>query len=112
MPQLFAHLLLRLLAKEGRNADALAVISALEDKPHYDLSVQQTFLGIREAVAVESGSSTGKAALREVFTGGRSQNFRRASLGVIIQCFQQITGINIITYYAVRSIHLCTRHLC
>lgn len=85
------------LAKEGRNAEALAVICALEDKPYDDASVQQTFLGIQEAVAVESGASSGRSPLREVFTGGRSQNFRRAFLGVVNQCFQQITGINLIT---------------
>lgn len=90
----------RWLAKEGRNAEALAVISALEDKPFDDPSVQQTFLGIREAVNSEEQSATGKSVLREVFKGGRSQNFRRAALGVINQCFQQITGINLITYYA------------
>ncbi|THH33667.1 hypothetical protein EUX98_g530 [Antrodiella citrinella] len=90
----------RWLAKEGRNIEALAVICALEDKPYDDPLVQQTYLGIREAVAVESGSDTGRSSLREIFTGGRSQNFRRAFLGVVNQCFQQITGINLITYYA------------
>ncbi|OBZ76779.1 Sugar transporter STL1 [Grifola frondosa] len=89
------------LAKHGRNIEALAVISALEDKPHTDPSVQQTYLGIREAVAAETHfGSSDTSPLREVFTGGRSQNFRRAFLGVVNQCFQQITGINIITYYA------------
>ncbi|KAI0796543.1 general substrate transporter [Abortiporus biennis] len=90
----------RWLAKEGRYAEALAVVSALEDKPFNDTSVQQTFAGIREAVVTETQSSSERSPLREVFTGGRSQNFRRAALGVINQCFQQITGINIITYYA------------
>ncbi|KAI0092609.1 general substrate transporter [Irpex rosettiformis] len=90
----------RWLAKEGRNVEALAVICALEDKEHTDPSVQQTYLGIKEAVAAESRSATGKSAITEIFTGGPNQNFRRAALGVIIQCFQQITGINIITYYA------------
>ena len=85
------------LAKEGRNVEALAVICALEDKPHDDASVQQTFLGIQEAVAVENGASSDRSPLREIFTGGRSQNFRRAFLGVVNQCFQQITGINLIT---------------
>ncbi|THG95508.1 hypothetical protein EW026_g6161 [Hermanssonia centrifuga] len=90
----------RWLAREGRNTEALAVICALEDKPYDDPSVQQTYQGIREAVAIESRDFTGKSPLREIFTGGPNQNFRRAALGVIIQCFQQITGINIITYYA------------
>lgn len=85
------------LAKEGRNIEALAVIAALEGKPHDDPSVRQTYLGIREAVAVESHSGSERSPLREIFTGGRSQNFRRAFLGVVNQCFQQITGINLIT---------------
>ncbi|EKM59406.1 uncharacterized protein PHACADRAFT_137121 [Phanerochaete carnosa HHB-10118-sp] len=90
----------RWLAREGRETESLAVICALENKPYDDPSVQRTFLGIREAIAVESRNNTDKSALREIFTGGPSQNFRRTALGVIIQCFQQITGINIITYYA------------
>lgn len=85
------------LAGQGRETEALAVICALEDKPYNDPSVQRTFLGIREAVAIESRSSDGRSPLRECFTGGPSQNFRRVALGVVIQCFQQITGINIIT---------------
>ncbi|KAI9056542.1 general substrate transporter [Trametes sanguinea] len=90
----------RWLAKHGRNAEALAVISALDGKPHTDASVQQTFHGIREAIAAEAHFGSDSSPLREVFTNGRSQNFRRAFLGVVIQCFQQITGINLITYYA------------
>lgn len=76
--------------------EALAVIAALEDKHHTDPSVQRTYLGIQEAIAVETRKSTGKSAVAEIFTGGPSQNFWRASLGVIAQCFQQITGINLI----------------
>lgn len=91
----------RWLAKHGRDAEALAVISALEDKDYRSESVQLTYHGIREAIAAETrNGSSDKSALREVFTNGRSQNFRRAFLGVVNQCFQQITGINIITYYA------------
>jgi len=90
----------RWLAKHGRNAEAIAVISALEDKPYTAESVQVTYHGIREALAAESSAGSTASALRQVFTGGRSQNFRRTCLGVVNQCFQQITGINLITYYA------------
>ena len=93
----------RWLAKHGRNAEALAVISALDGKPFTDPEVQQTYWGIREAIAAEAHLGEDTSALRDVFTGGRTQNFRRAFLGVVIQCFQQITGINLITYYAVRA---------
>ncbi|KAJ4482648.1 general substrate transporter [Lentinula lateritia] len=94
----------RWLMKAGRPAEALAVISALEDKPHTDSTVRTTFHAIKEAVALEGSnidtlSSSEKASLSELFTGGRTQNFRRVALGVIIQCFQQ-ASINLITYYA------------
>ncbi|ESK91800.1 sugar transporter stl1 [Moniliophthora roreri MCA 2997] len=100
----------RWLLKANRPAEALAVISALDDKPTSDSEVKQTFHAIREAVAMEGGApvidkKTGKvvqkqSSLRELFTGGKSQNFRRVTLGIVVQCFQQITGINLITYYA------------
>ncbi|GBE83001.1 Sugar transporter STL1 [Sparassis crispa] len=104
----------RWLLKHGHNAKAMAVISALEDKPPSDPTVQQTYHAIREAVEIENGvnpnvttgdtaSGTlgrGQVSLRELFTGGRSQNFRRMALGVVSQCFQQITGINVVIFYA------------
>ena len=71
--------------------------------------MHQTFHAIKEAVATEAHLSDDGSPLREIFTGGRSQNFRRAFLGVVVQCFQQITGINLITYYAV-SVLSSTSH--
>lgn len=102
----------RWLVKQDRNAEAMAVISALENKSPDDAEVQRTYHAIREAVAIEDfGTSSGlgdkhalqnhkRSPLKKLLVGGRSQHFRRASLGVINQCFQQITGINLITYYA------------
>jgi hypothetical protein len=71
-----------------------------------DPEVKRTYHAVREAMEIEEGSrdlhgnnkaKTLRSPLRHLFTGGRSQNLRRASLGVINQCFQQITGINLIT---------------
>ncbi|KIK65384.1 hypothetical protein GYMLUDRAFT_38835 [Collybiopsis luxurians FD-317 M1] len=92
----------RWLTKAGRRAEAMAVIAALEGKPYTDPGVQTTFHAVEEAVALEGSKpgSSEKASLSELFTGGRSQNFRRVTLGVVIQCFQQVNGINLITYYA------------
>lgn len=77
-----------------------------------DPDVQQTFHAIKEAVELEEGTSTdevdgkrhpaGKASLRELFTNGRSQNFRRVALGVVIQCFQQVRPFNILPRYRKR----------
>ncbi|EGO01820.1 hypothetical protein SERLA73DRAFT_48615 [Serpula lacrymans var. lacrymans S7.3] len=97
----------RWLVKHGRHAEAVAVISALEDKPVSDLEVRRTFHAIHEAVILEDGSSAdlpnrkqGGQSMKNLIRGGRRQNFRRASLAIVCQCFQQITGINLITYYA------------
>lgn len=102
------------LVKQGRHAEALAVIAALEDAPGdiSDPNVRRTFLGIREAVTLEGVDvklhhelKSGKADLGDIekakmenskgegmwkllFKNGRSQNFRRASLAVTVQCFQ------------------------
>jgi len=87
------------LLKSGQSARAMAVISALEDKPPEDRKVQQIFHAIKEAVELEEGDSldvegkgkrSKKTSLKELFSGGRSQNFRRVALGVVIQCFQQV----------------------
>ncbi|GAA5924819.1 sugar porter family MFS transporter [Sporobolomyces koalae] len=37
---------------------------------------------------------------RDLFTNGPTQNFRRASLAFVSQVFQQVTGINLVSYYA------------
>ncbi|KAJ8593401.1 general substrate transporter [Rhizopogon salebrosus TDB-379] len=87
----------RWLMKHGRNAEAMAVISAMEDKPPSDPEVRRTYYGIREAVAVETSS---RGTLRELTTGGRSQNFRRATIAVVLMMMQQLTGINLVTFYA------------
>jgi hypothetical protein len=81
----------RLLVKQGKDAEALAVLAALDDLPYTDPKIQQLYHAIRETVEIEDGGGK-KSSLRDLFTGGRSQNFRRAMLGIVIQCFQQITG--------------------
>lgn len=67
------------LMKAGREAEAMAVISALEDKPYTDPEVKKTYHAVQEAMTLEGvkpGASQ-KVSLSELFTGGRSQNFRR-----------------------------------
>jgi hypothetical protein len=89
------------LVKRGRNAEAMAVISAMEDKPPTDSEVQRTYHGIREAVAVETSS---QGSLRELTTGGRSQNFRRTVIAVVFMMMQQLTGINLVTLWVFQSL--------
>ncbi|KIJ70213.1 hypothetical protein HYDPIDRAFT_23342 [Hydnomerulius pinastri MD-312] len=101
----------RWLVKHGRKAEALAVISAIDDKPPNDPGVRRTFHGMCEAVEMEEGVSSDlktegqvaasrKVSLKELLSGGPSQNLRRTILAFVCQCCQQITGVNLITYYA------------
>ncbi|KAG2038243.1 hypothetical protein BDR03DRAFT_954912 [Suillus americanus] len=88
----------RWLVKRGRHAEAMAVISAMEDKPPTDPEVRRTYYGIREAVAIETSS---QGSLRELTTGGRSQNFRRTVIAVVFMIMQQLTGINLVTLWTI-----------
>ncbi|GAA6062691.1 hypothetical protein JCM10212_004749 [Sporobolomyces blumeae] len=47
-----------------------------------------------------TGAEVAAFRFRDLFTNGPSQNFRRASLAFVSQMFQQITGINLVSYYA------------
>lgn len=98
----------RWLVARGRNAEALAVLAALDNTGVDDPAVRQTWHGILDAVAAESAEGF---QFRQIFTHGNSQNFRRTLIGMLSQCFQQISGerqrqerrltpgINLITYY-------------
>ncbi|WWC66761.1 uncharacterized protein I206_100666 [Kwoniella pini CBS 10737] len=86
----------RWLAAKGKYAECLAVLAALEGTSVDDKKVMSTFNGICDAISAEQAGGFG---FRELFTNGRGQNFRRMLLGVTAQCFQQICGINLITYY-------------
>ncbi|KAG2140509.1 general substrate transporter [Suillus bovinus] len=93
----------RWLVKQNRTAEAIAVISALENKAPDDAEVQRTYHAIWEAVAIEDfGISSGlggkpnieRSPLRKLLVGGRSQHFRRACLGTIL--FQRL-GLSDVT---------------
>ncbi|KAK6902816.1 sugar transporter [Kwoniella mangroviensis CBS 10435] len=86
----------RWLAAKGKYAESLAVLAALENTSVDDKKVIATFNGICDAIAAESQGGFG---FKELLYNGPTQNLRRTLLGVVAQCFQQICGINLITYY-------------
>ncbi|OXB33636.1 hypothetical protein LQV05_001629 [Cryptococcus neoformans] len=86
----------RWLAAKGKNAESLAVLAALSNTTVDDQEVMNTFHGITDTLAAEN---SGSFKFSEIFTHGKSQHFRRTLLGMAAQCFQQICGINLITYY-------------
>lgn len=73
----------------------MSVIAALADVPSSDPVIALEFSMIKSSVL--EGKQHGWA---DLFTMGPERQFHRVVLGYMNQVFQQITGINLITYYA------------
>ncbi|KAL9941696.1 hypothetical protein ACHAQF_009179 [Verticillium nonalfalfae] len=86
----------RWLLMKGRTAEAREVIGRLLDRPEDSAEVDEEVNQIAAALNVEHNGGRFKRLL----TNGPSQNLRRTLLGIAAQFFQQICGINLITYYA------------
>jgi hypothetical protein len=90
----------RWLAKHGDNEESRAVIARLTGKgvalDHP--AVTKLYEEIQEANHLESEG--GPFKYKELFTGGKIQNFRRILLCIAVDGFSQLSGINLITYYA------------
>ncbi|PWZ00594.1 putative sugar transporter [Testicularia cyperi] len=84
----------RWLMLREREDDARHVVAALDNVPVDDPIVEQKIREIRASLAVAK-----KATFSDIFTNGPERNFHRALLGFLSQMFQQISGINLITYY-------------
>lgn len=90
----------RYLVRAGKNDEALAVLAALADAPVTDPEVLQTWRGICDVTAIEGAHAF---KFGELLTHGKTQNFRRTMIGILAQCFQQICGINLITWVFARA---------
>lgn len=88
----------RWLAMQGRHTEAREVTARLLGLPIDAPEVNVEVEAITEAL--EAQSRGGKFRFKELLTNGPSQNLRRTLLGMFAQFFQQICGINLITYYA------------
>jgi len=85
----------RWLLMKGKEDEALQVLAALSDLPAEDEYVQNEFTAIKDTVIVMTSGG-----FKDIFTMGPDRNFHRAALAYVNQMFQQISGINLITYYA------------
>ena len=61
------------------------------DDPEIEVKIKE----IKESLTLSAGSG-----VKDLFKQGKEKNFHRATLGFVNQMFQQISGINLITYYA------------
>ncbi len=85
----------RWLTLKGKEDEAVFVLAALSNLPPEDPYIQAEFTAIKDTVLETSQSS-----LRDLFTMDQNRHFHRTALAYMNQVFQQISGINLITYYA------------
>ncbi|CAN6656606.1 hexose transporter Hxt13p [Trichomonascus vanleenenianus] len=87
----------RWLVKKNRIEEARMVFACFEDA-EIDAPVVTKQMDDVMSSLVEEGKT--HASLKRLFTMDEKKHFHRLNLAFWIQCFQQITGINLITYYA------------
>ncbi|KAK0730914.1 sugar transporter, partial [Lasiosphaeris hirsuta] len=88
----------RWLLSQDRIAEADEVISALRG---YDIDSKETVLE-RDLIIdslLASGAGAKSTPIRALFTGGKTQHFRRMMLGSSAQLMQQLGGCNAVIYF-------------
>lgn len=90
----------RWLLKVGELEEAAKVFSALDDIPVNDPTIVYEVHEIEESLQKERQDGEQNSKFLLLFAQGDTKNFHRTCLAVWSQIMQQITGINLITYYA------------
>ncbi|KAL9623941.1 MAG: hypothetical protein Q9160_001933 [Pyrenula sp. 1 TL-2023] len=85
----------RWLILKGQEDEAMEVLGALSGLPSDDPFIHSEFSAIKDTVLLMQQSGW-----RDLFSMGEERRFHRVVLGYVNQMFQQISGINLITYYA------------
>ena len=85
----------RWLILKGQEEEARQVLASLSDVEPDDHSVDTDVLAIKETIEEMS-----RGRFSDLFTMDKDRNLHRTLLAYTNQMFQQISGINLITYYA------------
>ncbi|KAF2748354.1 sugar transporter family protein [Sporormia fimetaria CBS 119925] len=85
----------RWLILKGRDQEAIDVLAALSDLSTDDQYIQDEYATIKDTV-IEAA----QFSFKDLFTMTQDRHFHRVVLAYVNQVFQQITGINLISYYA------------
>ncbi|KAK9351489.1 general substrate transporter [Lipomyces doorenjongii] len=85
----------RWLLKKGYDQEAALVFSSLENVPEDSKEISEQIKEIKSTLTFEPHSS-----IRKVFTFTKEKHFHRTMLAFWNQVMQQITGANLIIYYA------------
>lgn len=88
----------RWLVKKGHIEEAHDIIARIQDRPLDDPDVMAELTSLRESIE-KTETLLGDFSYKEIITMGPHQNFYRTILGCTSQMFQQLTGINNLTYY-------------
>lgn len=84
----------RWLVMQGRDDEALEILEALNELDRDDPYIRNELVAIKETVKEMS-----KGSYRSLFDMSEYREFHRVALAYVNQMFQQISGINLITYY-------------
>jgi sugar porter (SP) family MFS transporter len=87
----------RWLIKKGRTEDAKAVFAALDALAVDDPYIQTQVVEISTTLTEEAGL---RGSLKTMCTNGKKKHFHRSMLAIWSQAMQQLSGTNLITYYA------------
>ncbi|KAN0115455.1 Sugar transporter domain containing protein [Hyaloscypha variabilis] len=87
----------RWLIKKGRPEDTKAVFAALDAIAVDDPYIQMQVVEISNTLTEEAGL---RGSLKTMCTNGKKQHFHRSMLAIWSQAMQQLSGTNLITYYA------------
>ncbi|KAI5957007.1 STL1 [Candida jiufengensis] len=87
----------RWLIKNKHEIEAKFVLSSLKGVNEDDEEVGKEISGIIESI---NKFSKVQGGISEIFTGGKTQHFRRLLIGCSGQFFQQLTGCNAAIYYS------------
>lgn len=85
----------RWLIKAGHRTEAARALSALMDVEYDAPVIEESIASIETALAICGGTSW-----TAMFTNGKDRLFHRTYLAATGQMFQQMCGVNLITYYA------------
>jgi hypothetical protein len=88
----------RWLLTRDKHEEAITVIAALRGKHRDSEEVKLQYSVIMDSIRA-SGHVGGNTPFKSLFTGGKTQHFRRMMLGSSSQLFQQIGGCNAVIYY-------------
>lgn len=84
----------RWLVMQGRDEEAIEVLEVLNEKNRDDPFIQNEYRSVQQTVKEMS-----KGSYSSLFQMSEYREFHRVALAYVCQMFQQISGINLITYY-------------